>query len=421
MRTPYVSMKRVCFLLTLLLIACSVYAQRQKWKAPKRPKLPKWEAPKQKAPEVLDAWRPYNFSDNLFLDFQGGVDFSMAENMSGHGLDICQPKVEVGIGKQFSNALSTRLSMGFGKQKGWASKQSLAVSNLMGKGDYNFQVFDLYVDEMLCVTRLLCPYNEMRRFDAHLFAGIGLNYSFNFDDKVKRWKRYGYPVDGTDFVNYALRGGVSFLYRTSETTEMSLQGTYHLLNDNYNGVRHSASFAFDSYFDVTIGVRFHLADHYGDYRYYKVRRWEATSLRSSDPRVAGLLDGEKLRDYQMREAAERVAFGELMQTRVSFYIDRTFVNDFQIENLRIVADFLKRHSNVNLVLRGYCGASAKSESPDMHLAERRVAAVKKALLKYYNVDPSRLETWFDEEAVPPSPMKGEWIEGVVFQMVHNGQ
>ena len=59
---------------------------------------------------------------------------------------------------------------------------------------------------------------------------------------------------------------------------------------------------------------------------------------------------------------------------------------------------------------------AKSESPDMHLAERRVTSVKKALIKYYNVDPSRFETWYDEEALAPFPMKGEWIDGVVFEM-----
>lgn len=158
-------------------------------------------------------------------------------------------------------------------------------------------------------------------------------------------------------------------------------------------------------------------DHYGDHRYYKVRRWEATSLRVEEPKVARLLDNEKLKEIQERENREVVAFGELMQTHISFYVDRTFVNDYQMENVRIVADFLKKHPDVNLIVKGYCGASLKSESPDMHLAERRVNSVKKALLRYYNVAPERFETWFDEEATPPFPMKGEWIDGVVFQMM----
>mgnify|MGYP003472383480 FL=1 len=52
----------------------------------------------------------------------------------------------------------------------------------------------------------------------------------------------------------------------------------------------------------------------------------------------------------------------------------------------------------------------------MHLAERRVESVKKALVRHYNVDVSRVETWFGEKATPPFPMKGEWIDGVVFMM-----
>ena len=77
-------MKRFYLILVLLFIVASGYAQQQKWKAPKRQKLPKWEAPKQVAPEVIDVWRPYNASDNWFLDFYGGVSLSLAENMAGH-------------------------------------------------------------------------------------------------------------------------------------------------------------------------------------------------------------------------------------------------------------------------------------------------------------------------------------------------
>lgn len=393
-------------------------AQQQKWKAPKRPKPPKWEAPKPVRPEVIDVWRPYVFPDNWFVDFMGGASVSMAENMSGHRLGrITQPMFDFSLGKQFSYVLGTRLTLGYKGQTGWASKEALASSSLLEDGDYSFKMAVLYVDELLDVTNLLCPYSETRRLGLQLFAGLGLNYSCAFDDKVKRWARYGYPVDGTDFVNFAIRGGVLASYRLSNAADLMLQGSYTMVNDNYNGVKHSNSFAFDSYLDVSLGIRVHLPDHYGDYRYYKVRRWEATSLRTTEPRVAGLLDGEREREYATREASERVAIGALMKTRVTFYIDRSYVNDYQMENLRIVANFLKKNQGVNLIVRGYSGASTKDESPDMHLAERRAEAVKKVLIKYYEVDSSRIAIWFDESATAPYPMKGEWIDGVVFQMV----
>ena len=413
-------MKRFYVIFALLALACVGYAQQQKWKAPKRPKRPKWEAPKQLAPEVIDVWRPYNVSDNWFLDFYGGVSLSLAENMKGHGLGKSwRPMFDFGVGKQFSNVWTTRFTFGYKNQKGWASKQAMAVSSLLGDGDYTYHVMVLYVDEMLSLTKLFCPYNEMRKLDLQMFIGGGVNYSWHFDDKVARWARYGYPVDGRDHVNWAARAGLLAMWKLNDTADLSLQGSYNIVNDNFNGVKHTNRFALDSYVDVVVGVRLHLSDHYGNSRYYKVRRWEATSLRTTESKVADLLEDERVKEYEARASAEVVAFGELMKTRVSFYVDRTFVNDYQMENIRIVADFLKKHPEVNLIVRGYCGASSKTESPDMHLAERRVASVKKALVKYYGVDSSRFETWYDEETQAPFPMKGEWIDGVVFEMVRN--
>lgn len=413
-------MKRFYVIFALLALACVGYAQQQKWKAPKRPKRPKWEAPKQLAPEVIDVWRPYNVSDNWFLDFYGGVSLSLAENMKGHGLGkLCRPMFDFGVGKQFSNVWTTRFTFGYKNQKGWASKQAMAVSSLLGDGDYTYHVMVLYVDEMLSLTKLFCPYNEMRKLDLQMFIGGGVNYSWHFDDKVDRWARYGYPVDGRDHVNWAARAGLLAMWKLNDTADLSLQGSYNIVNDNFNGVKHTNRFALDSYVDVVVGVRLHLSDHYGNSRYYKVRRWEATSLRTAESKVADLLEDERVKEYEARASAEVVAFGELMKTRISFYVDRTFVNDYQMENIRIVADFLKKHPEVNLIVRGYCGASSKTESPDMHLAERRVASVKKALVKYYGVDSSRFATWYDEETQAPFPMKGEWIDGVVFEMVRN--
>ena len=224
-------------------------------------------------------------------------------------------------------------------------------------------------------------------------------------------------MDDADRVNVYVRGGVNMQCRLSDITDLFVQGAYYWVDDNYNGVRHSSASAFDSFADLMVGVRIHLMDHYGDYRYYKVRRWEATSLRGSESKVSDYLNKEIQEEYQVLENVEKVAFGELMKTRISFYVDRFYVNDYQMENLRIVADFLKKHPDVNLIIKGFSDASAKRESPTMHLAERRSEAVKKVLLRYYGVDPSRIDVEFDEQAIAPFPMVGEWIDGVVFQMV----
>lgn len=409
-------------ILMMLCVAMTGFAQHQKkWKAPKRPKRPKWSMPKPKAPEVLDVWRPYGVSDNWFMDYTAGFSASMAENMSGHFMkNLRLSLVDFSVGKQTSYIWSTRLSLGYHKQMGWASQDAInKAQSLFGDGSYEFRMAMGYVDEMVNLTNILFPYNERRWFNVQMFVGAGVNYTWGFDDKVRAWRQY-YPVEVTDNVNFAVRGGLQLLAKFSPKWDVVLQGAYTMVGDSYNGHKHSDKFAFDPYLDVALGVRFHVMDHYGDHRYYKVRKWEATALRAEGTKVARFLESEKMRELQEREEREVVAYGELMHTHISFYTDRTFVNDEQMENIRIVADFLKKHPGVNIVIKGYCGASLKSESPDMRLAENRANSVKKALLKYYNVDPDRIETWFDEEATPPFQMKGEWIDGVVFLMQRRG-
>ena len=412
-------MNKILLLILLSTFPLGNFAQEKKkeWVPPKRPKLVKWEPPVQNDVELIDEWRPYFVSDNWIVDFSVGGCQSLAENMAGQQLkDVLLPRFELGFGKQFSRVWSTRFVMAYGKQVGCVSKKYLAENPIFGNGRYDFSVVELYIDEMLSLTKLLCPYNEHRKLDVQLVAGVGGSYSWGFDEKTIKWKRLGYPIERNDHLNLAFRGGLQMLLKVREATDIFIQGIGTWTGDSYNGVKHSASFALDPFVHLSLGVRVHLPDHYGDYRYLKVRRSEMNYLRGSAPRIAEYIDNERKQELADRESREVVAFGQNMKTRISFYVDRTFVNDMQMENIRIVADFLAKHPEVNLIVRGYSGASNKEESPTMHLAEKRVASVKKALVKYYNVDPSRLETSFDEKAESPYRLTADWIDAVVFEM-----
>lgn len=411
--------------LLFLGVAVSGYAQQQtkgKWVAPKRPKVKKWVAPKQNGPvEVIDVWRPYYVMDNWSLEVQGGVSAAMSENYTGHGImDMLGPTGGLAIAKQTSSLFSTRFALNYARQVGWVADGSAKnLPSIIGDGHYPFGMTEAFLDERINLTNMLFKYSEKRRLDMLLFVGVGGNYAWGIDKNTKLWEKYGeqYVLDRTDHINMAVRGGVQFLYKASPSVDVSLQGAYKMIGDSYNGQKHTDKFAFDPVVDVSVGVVLHLVDHYGDYRYKKVHRSEANSLRGQIVEVAEFLDNEKEAKMRTKEAAEVVEYGKLMKTAVSFYTDRAYVNDDQMENLRIVADFLKAHPDVNLIVRGYNGASRGSESPDMQLAERRVEAVKKALIRHFNVDQSRFTLWFDEEGMSPYPMQGEWIDAVVFEMV----
>lgn len=409
-------MRRIYVMLLLALVAVAGNAQqvqKKKWVAPKRPKQPKWEVPKQESPEVIPIWRPYEVKDNWFVEARVGMSNSFAENMSSHAFGNFDVLLDAAVGRHFSKIWSTRVNLGFRNQTGWADETAVVASK-GAVGDYSFKMALVSIDEMMSLTNLFCPYNEKRILNVQMFGGVGVNYSWGFSKKTKEWKDY--RVDAADHVNLNLRAGLQFDFMVSKAVDVSIQGAYNFVSDTYNGVKHSKGFAFDPYLDLSAGVVINLPDHYGDHRIARVRKSEANALRLHDAKIGEYLDNTKRRLYLEREANETVRIGELMNTRIAFYVDRTYVNEDQEENLRIVADFLKRHKDVNLVIKGYCGASKKTESPDMKLAQKRAEAVKKSLLRYYDVDESRISLWYDEDAIAPYPMEGEWIDAVVFEM-----
>lgn len=415
--------KIIILLLSVLTVALSANAQQQeakKWKAPKRPKV-KWVAPKQVgSEEVIDVWRPYGVSDNWFVDVYGGSSASMAEHFSGRKIwDIPRGMGGFAIGKRTSYLFGTSLSFDYVEQNGWIADFGVQLPESMKSGGFSYKMARTFLDERVSLLKMMCRYNERRRMDVQLFAGVGMAYSFGFSKNCRDWEKQGaqYKVDRTDHINLAIRGGLDVSYMVAPQVDVFLRGTYNMIGDTYNGVKHSNTFAFDKHVDAMLGVTMYIQDNYGDYRYKKVHRSQASSLRGQSQKVANFIENEKNELLRDKEKNEIVDYGKLMRTHISFYTDRAFVNDDQMENVRIVADFLKNHPEVNVVIRGYSGASRSGESPDMQLAERRVAAVEKALVRYYNVDQSRFSTWFDEQALSPFPMQGEWIDAVVFEMV----
>lgn len=411
-------MKRCVAFMMCMVLTIASYAQqtKPKWKAPKRT-IPKWVTPKRNnEEEVLELWRPYGVSDNWFVSFNVGACALFDENLKfGDAFKSYKPSFDFGIGKQFSYLWSTKLNVGYRQALGKICADS-AVDEIVAQygNGYRYDMYVISISEQIDLTNLLCPYNENRKFGLQMFAGVGVNYAWGFPKKMKYLIREGYEFDNRDHINLDLCTGVQCLYKLTNAVDASLSVSANMVGDSHNGMTHGV-FA-EPYIYAGLGVVVHLQDRYGDFRYKKVHRWEAKSLRTQDTNIAKYLDNEKTTELHQREANETVRYGEYMKTHVAFYIDRVFVNDEQMENLRVVADFLRDNPDVNLLIKGYSGAKDGSESSVMHLAQKRVENVRKRLERNFKVDSSRLEVWYDEDAKAPFAMKGEWIDAVVFEM-----
>lgn len=112
---------------------------------------------------------------------------------------------------------------------------------------------------------------------------------------------------------------------------------------------------------------------------------------------------------------EREVFhSEILNTTVSFIIDRSSITDIQMKNVAEVAKYIEEHPDINIVITGYADVKTAYPEYNMKLSKRRAESVRDALVKKFNVDPSRLRIDYKGDTVQPYKMKNEWNRVVIF-------
>lgn len=138
-----------------------------------------------------------SFSSNWFIQAEGGVamGFSSADSHRKIG-DRFAPAASFYVGKWFSPILGARIGGDFMSVKGLA-KHPGASYNTMGLQPWSNKVDNFYkskvnyagpsFDVMLSLTNWWCGYKPHRVYNAYLYAGAGLYWSFekSMDAKTK--------------------------------------------------------------------------------------------------------------------------------------------------------------------------------------------------------------------------------------------
>ena len=123
----------------------------------------------------------------------------------------------------------------------------------------------------------------------------------------------------------------------------------------------------------------------------------------------------KVRTPEKVVKVEREVFrSEILNTTVSFIIDRSSITDIQMKNVAEVAKYIEEHPDVNIVITGYADVKTAYPEYNMKLSKRRAESVRDALVKKFKVDPSRLRIDYKGDTVQPFEMKNEWNRVVIF-------
>lgn len=377
---------------------------------------------------------------NWYFGASVGTSISMSENTRFDGIfSMFRPSFRVEFGKNLYPQFGIRMSANLIQQRGRMEWEMAEYTDKYGAydGNYNYSMGAVFVDGVFDFHSILFGYKEDRRFTLKGYVGLGGFYTFGWDeDKLNYLKNpwygdvtdprgkvhkaadkdplfggYGYPVDSKNRLYLAGHVGLIAEYHINDAWGIYVDGAFNGTDDGYNGVRYRR--VYDSYPDIYVGLTYKLKDH-GVRRLSYVHYTDQSIVDNINNQ---LVDANEALDEARKPIViqqENVAYNEMLQTTVSFYIDKTFVTDAQKRNVRSVAKFMENHPDVDLIICGYADVQTAYPKYNMMLSQKRAQNVYDILTKEYGVDPSRLSMDYKGDEEQPFAIVNEWNRAVVF-------
>ena len=367
--------------------------------------------------DTITGLRHYKFWDNWFIGFHAGANASLGENVRPRDVkDVIGPSFGLSVGKYFSPAVGARVQGMFNFLTGKAHHECISMyPKVFGdKGLYDFKDISVHADALFNLSNIFSQYKESRRFNVVGFIGLGIIHTLGFND-LTTWttqaKERPYPVNTDDRTAIGMRAGLQLNYKLSNPLDLALDIAMNASDDKFNGVVYDDHY--DGYVSAMIGLIYHFKDHYGDRRFMDINWTDADELARMNRNINDLRD--QLRNTKPRvEYRDEYHYIDVLQTTVSFEIDKYNITKIQKKNVAEVAKYLENHPEVNLVVCGYADVETAYPEYNLKLSENRAKAVYNMLVKDFNVQPDRLRIDFKGDTVQPYGLKNEWNRVVIF-------
>ncbi len=379
-----------------------------------------------------------------FVSAAIGGSYSMSENTRfGNFFDMTRPSFQIQGGRNFYPQFGIRATLNYLAQRGrsyWETADFLE-DYAEQDGNYDFSILAGFVDGVFDFHNVIWGYKENRFFSLKGYIGLGAIYTFGFDkDKINwllhpTWKDctyngvhhnagellpsgYQHRVSGDNKWYFAGHVGLIADFRISDAWSVNLDVSFNGTDDAYNGLRYRR--VYDSYVDVMAGLMYRFKDSSGDRGIRYARYSDQDIVNSLNDQLKNTSDSLQDALTPLVRTHENVSYNEMLQTTVSFYIDKTFVTDAQKRNVRSVAKFMEIHPDLDIVITGYADAQTAYPKYNMMLSQKRAQAVYDLLVNEYGVDAKRLSMDYKGDQDQPFAIVNEWNRAVVFYIkVHD--
>ncbi len=321
----------------------------------------------------------YQFKKHVFLDLQGGAQYTLGEAKFG---DLISPNVQLGIGYQFSPVFGMRL-----QANGWQSKGGWNGFLPAGEKEaftafYKYKYVAPGLDFMFNLSNLFCGWNPNRVFNVTAFVGGGANIAWGNDEAneiastLSSLEKYNleYIWDGTKVRPFG-RAGLELEFKVSKAVSIMVEGNANITTDKYNSKKADNP---DWYFNALAGLRINLGKSY--------TKTEKPVEEVPAPRP--VQEYVKPQPKPQPKVEEKKV--EEIRRDVFFVINSNKISDTEDTKIKEVVDYLIKYPEAKVVVTGYADAGTGNNTINDRIAAKRAAAVVKSLKEKYGISADRI-------------------------------
>ncbi|MFZ1235594.1 MAG: OmpA family protein [Prevotella sp.] len=317
----------------------------------------------------------YQFKKHLFLDLQGGAQYTLGEAKFG---DLISPNVQLGLGYQFNPWFAARI-----QANGWQSMGGYNGINELGQiaainSTYKYKYVAPGLDFMVNLSNAFFGFNPHRVFDLTAFVGGGANIAFDNGEAnaIAKANVMRYIWDGTKVLPFG-RGGIEMAFRLSDAVRLVVEANANVLSDQYNSKRADNA---DWYFNALAGFRINLGKSYNKV----VKEEPAPPVQEYVAPAPAPVPVPEVKEEPVVKQAEPLS------REVFFKINSSTIPETEFVKVQEVVDYLNANPNAKVSVTGYADAGTGNNVINDRLAKLRAETVVKVFKEQYNISLDRI-------------------------------
>ena len=305
------------------------------------------------------------FNRHWYMQVQAGVSHTLGEVSFGK---LLSPAAALNFGHRFSPVWGLRFGISGWQSKGaWVSPENV----------YQHKYLQGNVEATLDLANLFGRFNPVRTVNPYLFAGVGVNGSFD-NDEANALNDQGYALQNIwsgskVFVAGRLGAGVNF--RLSDCVLLGIEVNSNMLSDKYNSKKAGN---IDWQFNALAGLTFRFGKNYKKTRPAAL---PAPAAPAAEPAAPAEPKEEKVAEQPAPAARVETPRPAELREDIFFRINSAEIRPSEQPKIASLVDYLKANPAAKVEVAGYADVATGTHAVNLRISKQRAESVAAALRK----------------------------------------